>query len=140
MPRTNRWNKRAARVAWRYFGEKYGDLVRTVVIETDGERYSYELCGGVHVRRTAEIGSFVFTSEGSVSAGIRRVEALTGIAAHNYLQGKVSLVDEIAAQLGTTPDSAANRLSGLQTELAGARREIDIPASKTGQVKLRRDA
>ena len=108
------------------FGEKYSDLVRTVAIETDGKRYSYELCGGVHVRRTAEIGSFVFTSEGSVSAGIRRVEALTGIAAHNYLQGKVSLVDEIAAQLGTTPDSAANRLSGLQTELAGTRREIDI--------------
>ncbi len=107
------------------FGEKYSDLVRTVAIETDGKRYSYELCGGVHVRRTAEIGSFVFTSEGSVSAGIRRVEALTGIAAHNYLQGKVSLVDEIAAQLGATPESAANRLSGLQTELAGARREID---------------
>ena len=107
------------------FGEKYGDLVRTVVIETDGERYSYELCGGVHVQHTAEIGNFVFTSEGSVSAGIRRVEALTGMAAHNYLQGKVSLVDEIAAQLGTTPESAANRLSGLQTELAGARREID---------------
>ena len=43
--------------------------------------YSYELCGGVHVKGTAEIGSFVFTSEGSVSAGIRRVEALTGQAA-----------------------------------------------------------
>ena len=60
------------------FGEKYGETVRTVTIADSEKRYSYELCGGVHVNRTAEIGNFVFTSEGSVSAGIRRVEALTG--------------------------------------------------------------
>ena len=107
------------------FGEKYDDMVRTVVIESDEERYSYELCGGVHVQRTAEIGSFVFTSEGSVSAGIRRVEALTGTAASVYAQERMTLVEEIAQQLGVTPDSLANRLSGLQRELAGARREIN---------------
>ena len=70
------------------FGEKYGDTVRTVIIGEDGERYSYELCGGVHVGRTSEIGSFVFTSEGSVSAGIRRVEALTGRAAAQHFLGE----------------------------------------------------
>ncbi len=107
------------------FGEKYGDVVRTVVIEADGERYSYELCGGVHVQRTAEIGSFVFTSEGSVSAGIRRVEALTGLPAAVYAQGRLALLEEIAQQLGASPDSVAAKLSGLQRELGGARREID---------------
>ena len=107
------------------FGEKYGDVVRTVVIEADGERYSYELCGGVHVQRTAEIGSFVFTSEGSVSAGIRRVEALTGLPAAVYAQGRLALLEGIAQQLGASPDSVAAKLSGLQRELGGARREID---------------
>ncbi len=107
------------------FGEKYGDLVRTVIIESDEERYSYELCGGVHVGRTAEIGSFVFTGEGSVSAGIRRVEALTGAAASVYVQERMALVDEIAQQLGVNPDAVPNRLSDLQRELGGARREIN---------------
>ncbi|MDE2821780.1 MAG: alanine--tRNA ligase [Chloroflexota bacterium] len=107
------------------FGEKYGDVVRIVVIESDKERYSYELCGGVHVRSTAEIGSFVFTGEGSVSAGVRRVEALTGTAASVYVGERMALVDEIAQQLGASPDSLANRLGGLQRELASARREID---------------
>ncbi|MCY4019832.1 MAG: alanine--tRNA ligase [Chloroflexi bacterium] len=107
------------------FGEKYGDVVRTVVIESEDERFSYELCGGVHVGRTAEIGSFVFTGEGSVSAGIRRVEALTGMAASVYVGERMTLIDEIAQQLGAAPDSVANRLSGLQRELADARREIN---------------
>ena len=106
------------------FGEKYDDEVRTVVIESNGERYSFELCGGVHVERTSEIGSFVFTGEGSVSAGIRRVEALTGMAASDYQQEKMMLVNEIAQQIGAAPDAVGNRLSGLQRELVGARREI----------------
>ena len=107
------------------FGEKYGDQVRTVVIESEQERYSYELCGGVHVQRTAEIGSFVFTSEGSVSAGIRRVEALTGAAASVYAQDRLALVEEIARQLGASPVSLADKVGGLQRELVDARREIN---------------
>ncbi len=107
------------------FGEKYGDTVRTVVIGADDERYSYELCGGVHVERTAEIGGFVFTGEGSVSAGIRRVEALTGDAAQAYLQRQMGALNAIARQLGARPESATERISGLQADLVAARREID---------------
>lgn len=107
------------------FGEKYGDVVRTVVIESDEERYSYELCGGVHVQRTAEIGSFVFTGEGSVSAGIRRVEAFTGTAASAYVGERMVLFDKIAQQLGASPDSLASRLGDMRRELADARREIN---------------
>ena len=107
------------------FGEKYGEAVRTVEIATGEDRYSYELCGGLHVNRTAEIGSFVFTSEGSVSAGIRRVEALTGEAANGYLQRQMSALNAIARQLGTVPALVAGRISGLQAELGEARREIE---------------
>ena len=107
------------------FGEKYGDTVRAVVIGDGADRCSYELCGGVHVPRTAEIGGFVFTGEGSVSAGIRRVEALTGGAANAYLQARLSLLADVARQLGSRPEAAADRISGLQAELGDARREID---------------
>ncbi len=107
------------------FGEKYGDSVRTVSIGAGADRYSYELCGGVHVARASEVGSFVFTGEGSVSAGIRRVEALTGAAANAYLRGQISLLASISARLSTTPDQAANRISGLQRDLANARRNIE---------------
>ena len=105
------------------FGEKYGDEVRTVGIGADDKRYSYELCGGVHVGRTAEVGAFVFTSEGSVSAGIRRVEALTGHAAAQYLSDKLGALDAIVEHLGAVPGQALDRIAALQGELAAARRE-----------------
>ncbi len=117
------------------FGEKYGDTVRTVVIEDGDQRYSYELCGGLHVRRTSEIGSFVFTSEGSVSAGVRRVEALTGRAANEYLREQLGVLTAIASQLGAAPEFAAGRIGALQSELDEARREI-----KDLQRKLARDS
>lgn len=104
------------------FGEKYGDTVRTVVIGENGTRYSYELCGGVHVRETGEIGSFVFTGEGSVSAGIRRVEALTGRGAVEYIQEQLGTLNRLASQLGAKPEEAGQRLNALQDELASARK------------------
>ncbi len=105
------------------FGEKYGDEVRTVAIEARAGTYSYELCGGVHVAHTSEIGSFVFTSEGSVSAGIRRVEALTGHAAAQFLNVKLGALQEIIEQLGAAPEQALQRVQALQTELTAARRQ-----------------
>lgn len=107
------------------FGEKYGDIVRTVVIGSRQDRYSYELCGGVHVHATAEIGSFVFTAEGSVSAGIRRVEALTGRAASAHISRQLQSLHGIAERLGTAPHQAAHRISELQSELSAAQREIE---------------
>ena len=74
---------------------------------------------------TAEIGSFVFTSEGSVSAGIRRVEALTGRAASAYFSGQLQTLDGIAEQLGAAPDQVGRRISDLQNELSAAQREIE---------------
>jgi alanyl-tRNA synthetase len=109
------------------FGEKYGDVVRTIVIgggSNGGNRYSYELCGGVHVLETSEIGPFLLINEGSVSAGIRRIEALTGHAAVDFMQHTLDTLHDLAARLGTTPDNAASRLAALQEELSSARRQI----------------
>ena len=107
------------------FGEKYDEIVRTVAIGSNDHRCSYELCGGVHVRETAEIGSFLFTSEGSVSAGIRRVEALTGHAAVEVMRQKLETLNQIASQLGAAADTAVNKIIAMQTELAAAQREIE---------------
>jgi alanyl-tRNA synthetase len=107
------------------FGEKYGETVRTIIID-DGEKpYSYELCGGVHLKETAEIGAFVFVNEGSVSAGIRRVEALTGEEAIRYIQARLDLLHTIAGRLGTTPENAFNRIEALEDELKASRKKLD---------------
>lgn len=106
------------------FGEKYGDRVRTVSIGANGTRYSYELCGGVHVRETGEIGAFIFIGEGSVSAGVRRVEALTGHGAVTYIQNQLETLDQVAAQLGVTTDEVTTRMGALHDELAAQRKQI----------------
>ncbi|MCA9908300.1 MAG: alanine--tRNA ligase, partial [Anaerolineae bacterium] len=109
------------------FGEKYGDRVRTIsIVDHDGSRrYSYELCGGCHVPETATIGSFLIVSESSVSAGIRRVEALTGAGAAHYAQRNLMMIDHVAQQMGTTPDLVGDRVASLMTELSGAYKHIE---------------
>jgi alanyl-tRNA synthetase len=125
------WNETAslqeakANGAMALFGEKYGEVVRTVIIDKDNNRYSYELCGGVHVSETAEIGAFVFTNEGSVSAGVRRVEALTGRAAVKYIQEQLDLLYKISGRLGTTPGKAVNRIESLENDLKSSRKKVD---------------
>jgi alanyl-tRNA synthetase len=118
------------------FGEKYGDTVRTVIIEDGENRYSYELCGGTHVQETAEIGAFVFTGEGSVSAGIRRVEALTGQGAIAYIQDRLRSLNTVAAQLGTTSENAVSRVVALQDELTGTRRQLGQLQSKLAKYRF----
>jgi alanyl-tRNA synthetase len=103
------------------FGEKYPDPVRVVTMGT-----SKELCGGTHVAATGQIGVFVTTQETSVAAGIRRIEALTGLAAEGFLMSRKRLVDSLAAHLQTPVDSLAQRVAQLAADLTAARRELAL--------------
>ena len=123
------------------FGEKYGDEVRVVSMgarpegETGpaGSTYSLELCGGTHVARTGEIGLFVLTSEGASSAGIRRVEALTGAAAYDHLSLQEQRLSKAASVLKSRPEEVADRVASLlnerrklETEVAELRKQVAL--------------
>ena len=114
------------------FGEKYGDFVRVI---TMGD-YSTELCGGTHVARTGDIGFFKIISEGGIAAGIRRVEAITGLAALAWAQNQESLMKNIIAEVKAQTEkdvlakiqaNAANT-KALEKELAKAKAELAIHA------------
>ena len=115
------------------FGEKYGEVVRLVEVG-EGE-YSRELCGGTHVRSTAEIGPFRIVSETSSSANVRRIEALTGPAAVELLRSHDAELSEIAAQLRTSPERAAEAVRSLGDErkrLEKALRDGSAPGTGAG--------
>ncbi len=102
------------------FGEKYGDLVRVITFDRN---FSVELCGGIHVNATGDIGLLKITSEGSVAAGIRRIEAVTGTAAFNELNSAYSQVNELKGLL-KTKDPLKSVLQ-LQTQIKELERKIE---------------
>jgi alanyl-tRNA synthetase len=107
------------------FGEKYGDEVRVVSMGRDGQKiYSLELCGGTHVNATGDIGLFKLVSEGAVSSGVRRVEALTGEAARAYLASRDEKLRETAAVLKATPDEVPARVAALVEDRRRLEREL----------------
>ena len=123
------------------FGEKYGDEVRVVAMgrrpegETGpaGQVYSMELCGGTHVARTGEIGLLKIVSEGASSAGVRRVEALTGAAAFDHLEERDRALSDVAAALRARPEEAPERVRALmeerrrlEAELSELRRQVAL--------------
>lgn len=107
------------------FGEKYGDEVRVVSMGEDAEgTYSIELCGGTHVNALGEIGVFKIVGEGAVSSGVRRIEALTGEAARQWLAGRDEKLREAAALLKATPDEVPGRVATLVEERRRLEREL----------------
>jgi alanyl-tRNA synthetase len=115
------------------FGEKYCDRVRVVTVG-DGS-FSKELCGGTHVERTGEIGLFKVTSEGSVSAGARRVEALTGTGLLQDLRRRMALLHEIEARLKTKPDDLLATLEKLEESEKQARKELQTRAAREASLQ-----
>ena len=110
------------------FGEKYGDEVRVLSMGRrggEGRNYSVELCGGTHVKATGDIGLFKIVSESAVSSGVRRIEALTGEAARNWLVARDEAVRSIAGTLKTSPDEAPARVVALVEERKRLEKELD---------------
>lgn len=127
------------------FGEKYGDEVRVVSMGTalhgdkKGKPYSLELCGGTHVKRTGDIGLVTLVSEGAVAAGVRRIEALTGVEARTYLDTQDKRLREVAGILkvgtGDVPSRVAQLVEErrkLEKELADARKKLAMGGGADG--------
>ncbi|MEL6525730.1 MAG: alanine--tRNA ligase, partial [Chloroflexota bacterium] len=133
---TKSLDKAKAEGATALFGEKYGETVRTVIIDNGDARYSYELCGGTHTSETGEIGAFVFTNEGSVSSGVRRVEALTGDAAIAYIQDQMDLLHAVAGRLGTTPANALDRIDAIENDMKASQKEVDALQRKLAKYQF----
>ena len=111
------------------FGEKYDEEVRVLSMggaDPDGERsaYSIELCGGTHVRRTGDIGLFKIVSESALAAGIRRIEAVTGEGALQYLSAQEERLREVAQLLKSSPAEAVARVEALVNEKKKMEKEI----------------
>ena len=130
------------------FGEKYGDEVRVVSMGhqngsgkgTDLNTYSLELCGGTHVRRTGDIGAFVMLGDSASSAGVRRIEALTGDAAMAYLRTQDQLLSQTALELKGPAAAVPERVRALMderralaNEVAQLRRELAMSGGGTAQ-------
>ncbi|HQN20113.1 MAG TPA: DHHA1 domain-containing protein, partial [Syntrophobacteraceae bacterium] len=110
------------------FEEKYGDRVR--LIEIPG--FSRELCGGTHTHRTGDIGLFVLLQETSVAAGVRRIEALTGRHALNYLRRQQGILQQVAGLLKSSPSEVVERVEKLLAQQKEHERELEaIKASLT---------
>ncbi|NNC58971.1 MAG: alanine--tRNA ligase, partial [Erythrobacter sp.] len=109
------------------FGEKYGDEVRVLSMgrsSNDGKTFSVELCGGTHVRATGDIQLFRIISESAVSSGVRRIEALTGDAARQWLVRREEALKTAANALRTQPEDVADRVSALLEERKALEREL----------------
>jgi len=121
------------------FGEKYGEIVRTIsILESDSllsnkmqeqapalqSKYSFELCGGTHIDRTSDIGAFIIVSEGSAAAGIRRIEAVTGHGAHELINKRFKTLKQTAGVLKSSVEEVPAKVESLQDEISDLKKEL----------------
>ncbi len=106
-----------------FFGDRYADEVRVVEI-ANGDRFSFEVCGGTHVRATGDIGYCRVTGESSIGAGMRRLEAVTGHAAETLAMERDALLNRISNKLDTSPQDVEARVASLLDEVSRLRREV----------------
>jgi alanyl-tRNA synthetase len=111
------YKKAVASGAIALFDEKYGDVVRVMRIGGPLESVSAELCGGTHVSYTGEIGYFHIISEGSIGAGLRRIEAVTGRAAEAFIDRRLSGLDGIARTLEASPENVGDKIDALLADM-----------------------
>ncbi len=146
----NRWIMADLPVRWTYkpleearkegamalFGEKYGEVVRVVEVA----EASKELCGGTHVRRTGEIGAFFIVKEEAVSAGVRRIEAVTGEGAVSFLQEMRRRSRRLAELLGTGEAGLEERVLRLKEELRAKDKEVEALKARLARAEIQEGA
>jgi alanyl-tRNA synthetase len=125
------------------FGEKYGEVVRTITISPIGfdtppeeavvhpmaavereQKYSYELCGGTHLDRTSDVGAFLIVSEGSVATNVRRIEAVTGRGAYELIARRFKTLKQTAAILKTSMEEVPAKAGDMQEEISELKKEL----------------
>lgn len=114
------------------FGEKYGQTVRVVTVDN----FSMELCGGCHVEHTGEIGLFKIISESSVAAGVRRIEAVTGLEAFNFLSNSEQIVSELELTLKIKRENILSKVEELMSNIRQLTKEIEKYKSKEDAGKI----
>jgi alanyl-tRNA synthetase len=142
IPRLKSREDAIAEGAMALFGEKYGETVRTITITPSalapmevaiahpsavGElqpRYSYELCGGTHLERTSDVGSFLILSEGSAAAGVRRIEAVTGRGAYDLIARRFKMLKQVAATVKSSIEDVPFKVESLLDEVADLKKEL----------------
>ena len=110
------------------FGEKYGDVVRVLTMGTD--KYSVELCGGTHVARTGDIGLFRITSESGISSGVRRIEAVTGLGALEWVDETERTLRETARLVKGTRDSVVDKVKQVLDRNRQLEKDVDALKAK----------
>jgi len=126
-----------------FFGDKYGEEVRVVEVNTVLPKFSAELCGGTHCHRTGEVGTFVITGESSIGSGMRRIEALTGRGAAEYVRRRLDDIDEAARRLGAPKDALVAKIESMVAEQDALRKRIEkmersLASAPTGDQILER--
>ncbi|MGG1555685.1 alanine--tRNA ligase [Paenibacillus ferrarius] len=124
-------NEAKAMGAMALFGEKYGDIVRVVRV---GD-YSLELCGGCHVQNTSQIGLFKIVSESGIGSGVRRIEAVTGRSAYEYLDGQLQLLKEAAGLLKSNITDVPKRVDLTLQQLKELSRENESLRGKLSRIE-----
>ncbi|WP_169082701.1 alanine--tRNA ligase [Paenibacillus sp. PL91] len=113
------------------FGEKYGDVVRVVQVGS----YSLELCGGCHVGNTSQIGLFKLLSESGIGSGVRRIEAVTGKHAYNYLEGQLELLKQSASLLKSNTNDVPKRIEALFGQVKELSRDNESLQAKLSRIE-----
>ena len=119
-----------------FFGEKYGEVVRVVQVggqPAGFDGYSMELCGGTHVSRTGDIGQFRIVAESSVSAGIRRIEAVCGLAAWEFGQREHELLHAVSQQLSSAPEQVPARVEALAEQVKKLEKELKQKSAESAR-------
>ncbi len=139
VPRILSKDEALKRGAIALFGEKYGDTVRMVSVEEAEDRpYTRELCAGTHVQRTGQIGAFFIRGEGSIGAGLRRIDAVTGRGAVEWARRQARRLEEAAGPLGVPPDRLEERLQRLLEETKERERQIVALQRQLAQAQVDR--